>query len=96
MKDFFAKARDAMIFRHKLSYPDSSDGYIGSLSAANYKLQLSQCLDEQNDIQFGYEKAKELLIDCGADKDKIQDVWIKNHYRWIVWKLSCYDLHYGI
>ena len=32
-----------------------------------------------------------LLRAAGADAEHCSEAWVANHYRWIVWKLACYE-----
>lgn len=34
-----------------------------------------------------------LLHAAGAESQFTSLVWVTNHYRWIVWKLACYEHH---
>ena len=33
----------------------------------------------------------QLLHAAGADTEHCSEAWVANHYRWIVWKLACYE-----
>ena len=33
----------------------------------------------------------QLLQAAGADTEHCSEAWVANHYRWIVWKLACYE-----
>ena len=32
-----------------------------------------------------------LLHAAGADTEHCSEAWVANHYRWIIWKLACYE-----
>jgi hypothetical protein len=33
------------------------------------------------------------LLSTGADAEVVSDAWVRNHYKWIVWKLALLELH---
>ncbi len=33
----------------------------------------------------------QLLHAAGVDTEHCSEAWVANHYRWIVWKLACYE-----
>jgi hypothetical protein len=39
----------------------------------------------------GWSEARTAIISQGCDKKHCSDAWVRNHYRWIVWKLGSYD-----
>lgn len=40
---------------------------------------------------FNASSAHQALIAWGADPKQATAAWVTNHYKWIVWKLACYD-----
>merc|ERR1712023_365211 len=34
---------------------------------------------------------RQAMLNSGCDSNRIQDSWIRNHTRWIVWKLASYE-----
>ncbi|KAJ8898959.1 hypothetical protein K2173_008460 [Erythroxylum novogranatense] len=43
---------------------------------------------------IGVEAFHHMLVLCGASIQYASKRWVVNHYRWIVWKLGCYDRFY--
>ncbi|KAK7344501.1 hypothetical protein VNO77_14169 [Canavalia gladiata] len=43
---------------------------------------------------MGAEAFAHLLADHGASLNFATEKWVKNHYKWIVWKLACYERYY--
>jgi hypothetical protein len=39
----------------------------------------------------GWSEARAAIIAQGCDKQYCSDAWVRNHYRWIVWKLASID-----
>jgi len=37
------------------------------------------------------EDVRQALVDNGCDSNKLKDAWIRNHTRWIIWKLASYE-----
>ncbi|XP_024011976.1 protein BREAST CANCER SUSCEPTIBILITY 2 homolog B [Eutrema salsugineum] len=42
----------------------------------------------------GAETFLQMLAECGASLQQVSRKWVTNHYRWIVWKLACYETYY--
>ncbi|XP_061356921.1 protein BREAST CANCER SUSCEPTIBILITY 2 homolog B-like [Gastrolobium bilobum] len=47
--------------------------------------------DGSGDNDMGAEAFGNLLAQCGASMDFASKEWVMNHYKWIVWKLACYE-----
>ncbi|WOH16371.1 hypothetical protein DCAR_0935922 [Daucus carota subsp. sativus] len=43
----------------------------------------------------GKEAFSAMLLQSGASMKYISDTWVTNHYKWIVWKLACYERFYS-
>ncbi|KAK9289849.1 hypothetical protein L1049_008009 [Liquidambar formosana] len=43
---------------------------------------------------IGVEAIGHMLAQSGASKQYASKEWVANHYKWIVWKLACYDICY--
>ncbi|XP_021908727.1 protein BREAST CANCER SUSCEPTIBILITY 2 homolog B isoform X3 [Carica papaya] len=48
--------------------------------------------DSGNSI--GAEGFFHMLVHSGASTQHVSKEWVRNHYKWIVWKLACYDRCY--
>eukprot|EP00842_Homolaphlyctis_polyrhiza_P004089 jgi/Hompol1/4681/HPOL_001797-RA len=40
------------------------------------------------EIGGGVEQARQKLVEAGAQANLATDAWVRNHYRWIIWKLA--------
>ena len=49
--------------------------------------------NENNEVRFE-NLMHGFLTSPGVDPRLISEKWIRNHYRWIVWKLSAYEKSY--
>ena len=43
---------------------------------------------QQQQTEWGPSEVFSCLIKCGADPNLIDEKWILNHYKWIVWKIT--------
>ncbi|OAO95822.1 BRCA2B [Arabidopsis thaliana] len=50
--------------------------------------------DESSSNKVGAETFLQMLAESGASLQHASRKWVTNHYRWIVWKLACYDIYY--
>ena len=41
--------------------------------------------------QLGAADFMVLLHAAGAEPQYCSEAWVANHYRWVVWKLACYE-----
>uniref|UniRef100_A0A7N0VDX0 Tower domain-containing protein n=1 Tax=Kalanchoe fedtschenkoi TaxID=63787 RepID=A0A7N0VDX0_KALFE len=62
---------------------------ISSDNAQNYVF-----FDGSSSAGVGVERIADMLVQTGAQKQYASKEWIANHYKWIVWKLACYDRGY--
>ena len=51
-----------------------------------------QASGERSQDQWSSGSFSAFLTMDGVDPKLISDVWVDNHYRWIVWKLAAYEL----
>lgn len=49
--------------------------------------------NENNEVHFE-NVSHGFLTSPGVDPGLISEAWIRNHYRWIVWKLSAFEKSY--
>lgn len=50
-------------------------------------------LNEKNEVRFE-DLARAFLASPGVDPKLITEAWIRNHYRWIIWKLASMEKSY--
>ncbi|KAK8561593.1 hypothetical protein V6N13_149242 [Hibiscus sabdariffa] len=50
--------------------------------------------DESGLTQIGAEAFCDMLSQSGASMQYVSKEWVVNHYKWIVWKLACYERCY--
>ncbi|KAL1206786.1 BREAST CANCER SUSCEPTIBILITY 2-like protein B [Cardamine amara subsp. amara] len=50
--------------------------------------------DVSSSNMVGAETFLQLLAESGASLQHASRKWVTNHYRWIVWKLACYEIYY--
>lgn len=43
---------------------------------------------QNNGVRVGWGEFRARLLASGASADKVTEAWVRNHYRWIVWKLA--------
>ena len=43
---------------------------------------------QQQQTEWGPSEVFSCLIKCGADSNLIDEQWVENHYKWIVWKIT--------
>ncbi|CAM8961893.1 unnamed protein product [Rhodiola kirilowii] len=70
------------------SFPPQSN-WICPASAHNYVF-----FDGATSAGIGVERFADMLVQAGAQKQYVSIKWVTNHYKWIVWKLACYDRGY--
>lgn len=68
---------------HEYHYPESLHGALGitSMNSADWEFKLINSV-------LNHEIARKTLLECGALSSILTEVWVKNHYRWIVWKCA--------
>ena len=44
-----------------------------------------------NGKRWGPAELTQLLHAAGAEPQHCSEAWVANHFRWIVWKLACYE-----
>ncbi|XP_022159315.1 protein BREAST CANCER SUSCEPTIBILITY 2 homolog B-like isoform X2 [Momordica charantia] len=59
---------------------------INAENAGKYKV-----LDNSGTNYIGVEAFRHMLADSGASLQHASELWVPNHYKWIVWKLACYE-----
>ncbi|KAK4799413.1 hypothetical protein SAY86_024778 [Trapa natans] len=64
-------------------------GGISSDEAVNFMFP-----DDSGLNCIGIEAFFHMLIQSGASGQRVPKTWVANHYRWIVWKLACYERCY--
>ncbi|CAI0424118.1 unnamed protein product [Linum tenue] len=47
--------------------------------------------DQLGTNSIGVEACRRMLVQSGASEQCASEEWVTNHYKWIVWKLGCYD-----
>ncbi|KAJ0234749.1 Breast cancer type 2 susceptibility protein [Hirschfeldia incana] len=50
--------------------------------------------DVSSSSVVGAETFLHMLAESGASLQRASREWVTNHYRWIVWKLACYETYY--
>ncbi|XP_056857098.1 protein BREAST CANCER SUSCEPTIBILITY 2 homolog B-like, partial [Raphanus sativus] len=50
--------------------------------------------DVSSSSVVGAETFRQMLAESGASLQRASREWVTNHYRWIVWKLACYETYY--
>jgi hypothetical protein len=69
--------------------------HMNSASAASYVFPPSST-DQPFVLAVDYMHFRELLLQSGAIPNLCSPVWVKNHYRWIVWRLACYERSFPV
>uniref|UniRef100_A0A7S1BKW6 Tower domain-containing protein n=1 Tax=Corethron hystrix TaxID=216773 RepID=A0A7S1BKW6_9STRA len=69
--------------------------YFSSLGTPSYFLTHSTP-SEIFEGSIGINDFYRILIEQGADQHLLTQMWVKNHYRWIIWKLACTERRYPI
>lgn len=61
--------------------------------ASNGELIADSCMlvYDENGTAGVEEITTAFLTSPQVDPSLVPDGWVKNHYRWIVWKLACYE-----
>ncbi|XP_010519117.1 PREDICTED: protein BREAST CANCER SUSCEPTIBILITY 2 homolog B-like isoform X2 [Tarenaya hassleriana] len=62
---------------------------ITSSNADNYVF-----CDNCGQNMIGAEAFLQMLAESGASLQHASREWVSNHYRWVVWKLACYEKYY--
>ncbi|CAH8354605.1 unnamed protein product [Eruca vesicaria subsp. sativa] len=75
----------------KINYVPDHVRRIKSSNAANYVFR-----DESSSNMAGAETFFQTLAASGASLQQASRKWVINHYRWIVWKLACYETYYPV
>ncbi|XP_023635937.1 protein BREAST CANCER SUSCEPTIBILITY 2 homolog B isoform X2 [Capsella rubella] len=86
IKDYFGMHPTATT---KMDYVPDHVRRIKSSNADKYVFP-----DESSSNMVGAETFLQLLAQSGASTQHASRKWVTNHYRWIVWKLACYEIYY--
>ncbi|KAL0555703.1 hypothetical protein IC582_009658 [Cucumis melo] len=70
----------------KLDYLSDEVRSIKAENAEKYKVP-----DNSGTNCIGVEAFRHMLAECGASLQHVSELWVTNHYKWIVWKLACYE-----
>ncbi|XP_024018442.1 protein BREAST CANCER SUSCEPTIBILITY 2 homolog B [Morus notabilis] len=74
---------------NKLAHSSDQYRWIRSGNAESYTFP-----DDSGVRYIGAEDFFHMLIRSGASEQYASKEWVKNHYRWIIWKLACYERCY--
>ncbi|XP_009130634.1 protein BREAST CANCER SUSCEPTIBILITY 2 homolog B isoform X2 [Brassica rapa] len=88
IKDYF---RMHPIVTTKMNYVPDHVRRIKSSNADKYVFR-----DESSSNMVGAETFFQMLAESGASLQQASRKWVINHYRWIVWKLACYETCYPV
>ncbi|KAF8089808.1 hypothetical protein N665_0496s0017 [Sinapis alba] len=88
IKDFF---RMHPTVTTKMKYVPDHVRRIKSSNADKYVFR-----DESSSNMVGAETFFQMLTESGASLQQASRKWVINHYRWIVWKLACYETCYPV
>ncbi|XP_021288995.1 protein BREAST CANCER SUSCEPTIBILITY 2 homolog B isoform X1 [Herrania umbratica] len=86
MKEYFAVPPSACSMLECLS---DQEKQIKPENAVKYMFK-----DESGLRSIGAEAFYDMLAHSGASVQYISKEWVANHYKWIVWKLVCYERRY--
>ncbi|XWS60009.1 hypothetical protein CRYUN_Cryun08bG0171400 [Craigia yunnanensis] len=86
MKEYFAVPSSAC---STLEYFSVQEKQIKPENAHKYLFK-----DESGLSRIGAEAFYDMLAHSGASMHYISKEWVTNHYKWIVWKLVCYERRY--
>ncbi|XP_074568879.1 protein BREAST CANCER SUSCEPTIBILITY 2 homolog B-like [Curcuma longa] len=86
IKEFFGGAPR---HQHLLGSLSSGVSSMNADNVLNYKFQ-----DASSHDGIGIEAFQDMLFQSGASLSNATKEWVTNHYRWIVWKLACYERWY--
>ncbi|XP_010451954.1 PREDICTED: protein BREAST CANCER SUSCEPTIBILITY 2 homolog B isoform X1 [Camelina sativa] len=86
IKDYFGMHPTATT---KMDYVPDHVRRIKSSNADKYVFR-----DESSSNMVGAETFLQMLAESGASLQHASRKWVTNHYRWIVWKLACYEIYY--
>nr|VDC84882.1 unnamed protein product [Brassica oleracea] len=75
----------------KMNYVPDHVRRIKSSNADKYVFR-----DESSSNMVGAETFFQMLAESGASLQQASRKWVINHYRWIVWKLACYETCYPV
>ncbi|CAN6804797.1 unnamed protein product [Brassica oleracea] len=75
----------------KMNYVPDHVRRIKSSNADKYVFR-----DESSSNMVGAETYFQMLAESGASLQQASRKWVINHYRWIVWKLACYETCYPV
>ncbi|KAL0842783.1 hypothetical protein Bca101_016028 [Brassica carinata] len=75
----------------KMNYVPDHVRRIKSSNADKYVFR-----DESSSNMVGAETFFQMLAESGASLQHASRKWVINHYRWIVWKLACYETCYPV
>ncbi|XP_031738660.1 protein BREAST CANCER SUSCEPTIBILITY 2 homolog B isoform X2 [Cucumis sativus] len=83
MKEYFGRPSSN---HDKLDYLSDEVRRIKAENAEKYKVP-----DNSGTNCIGVEAFRHMLTDSGASPQHVSELWVTNHYKWIVWKLACYE-----
>ncbi|XP_038906310.1 protein BREAST CANCER SUSCEPTIBILITY 2 homolog B isoform X2 [Benincasa hispida] len=83
IKEYFGKPPSNY---DKLDYLSDEVRKIKAENAEKYKVP-----DNSGTHCIGVEAFRHMLADSGASLQHASELWVTNHYKWIVWKLACYE-----
>ncbi|BDA43385.1 probable breast cancer type 2 susceptibility protein homolog at C-terminar half [Coccomyxa sp. Obi] len=63
---------------------------LDSVAASDFTVPASQGIGKEGE-RLGHAEFAELLHAAGAEPQYAVPAWVANHYRWVVWKLACYE-----
>ncbi|XP_018474420.1 protein BREAST CANCER SUSCEPTIBILITY 2 homolog B isoform X2 [Raphanus sativus] len=88
IKDYFRMHPTVTI---KMNYVPDHVRRIKSSNADKYVF-----CDKSSSNMVGAETFFQMLAESGASLQQASRKWVINHYRWIVWKLACYETCYPV
>ncbi|KAG7017205.1 Protein BREAST CANCER SUSCEPTIBILITY 2-like B, partial [Cucurbita argyrosperma subsp. argyrosperma] len=83
IKEYFGRPPST---RDKLDYLPDEVRRMNAENAEKYKVP-----DNTGTNCIGVEAFRHMLVESGASLQHSSELWVKNHYKWIVWKLACYE-----
>ncbi|KAF9588565.1 hypothetical protein IFM89_013417 [Coptis chinensis] len=86
VKDFFGRPP---CHTNQLEHVPPEVRCMNAESAATYMFHDASHLDG-----IGAESFHNMLAQCGVSMQYVSRGWVENHYKWIVWKLACYERSY--
>ncbi|GAB2209907.1 hypothetical protein Droror1_Dr00027134 [Drosera rotundifolia] len=74
-----------------LSYRSKSEHLPEQVRRMNPETAETYVFHGESRPSCGIEELSNLLVRCGASERHASKKWVANHYKWIVWKLACYE-----